>query len=61
MRGLVEDLALALQGSLLVRHAPAAVADGFCAARLEGRAGRVYGTLPPGVDARAIVARAYPV
>jgi putative acyl-CoA dehydrogenase len=61
VRGLVEDLALALQGSLLVRHAPAAVADGFCAARLEGRAGRVYGTLPAGVDARAIVARAYPV
>jgi putative acyl-CoA dehydrogenase len=61
VRGLVEDLALALQGSLLVRHAPAAVADGFCAARLERRAGRVYGTLPPGVDARAIVARAYPV
>jgi putative acyl-CoA dehydrogenase len=61
VRGLVEDLALALQGSLLVRHAPAAVADGFCAARLEGRAGRVYGTLPAGVDGRAIVARAYPL
>jgi putative acyl-CoA dehydrogenase len=61
VRGLVEDLALALQGSLLVRHAPPAVADGFCAARLEGRAGRVYGTLPAGVDAAAIVARAYPV
>jgi putative acyl-CoA dehydrogenase len=59
-RALVEDLALAFQGSLLVRHAPAAVADGFCAARLQGRAGRVYGTLPPGTDARAIVARAYP-
>jgi putative acyl-CoA dehydrogenase len=61
VRGLVEGLALALQGSLLVRHAPPAVADGFCAARLEGRAGRVYGTLPAGVDAAAIVARAYPV
>jgi putative acyl-CoA dehydrogenase len=60
VRALVEDLAVALQGSLLVRHAPAAVADGFCAARLGGRGGRVYGTLPSGVDARAIVARAYP-
>jgi putative acyl-CoA dehydrogenase len=60
VRGLVEDLALALQGSLLVRHAPVAIADGFCAARLEGRGGRVYGTLPPGADARAIIARAYP-
>jgi putative acyl-CoA dehydrogenase len=44
-----------------VRHGPAAVADGFCAARLSGDGGRVYGTLPPGVDAAAIISRAYPV
>ena len=56
-RRLVEELALALQASLLVRHAPAAVADAFCAGRL-GEGGRVYGTLPPGVDAGAIVERA---
>ena len=36
-RRTVERLALALQGSLLVRHAPTAVADAFCAARLAGR------------------------
>jgi putative acyl-CoA dehydrogenase len=60
-RRLVEELALALQGSLLVRHAPAAVADAFCAARLNGEGGRVYGTLPPRVDARGIVARALPL
>ena len=30
-RRVVERMALALQGSLLVRHAPAAVADAFCA------------------------------
>jgi putative acyl-CoA dehydrogenase len=59
-RRLVEELALALQGSMLVRHAPAAVADAFCAARLEGAGGRVYGTLPPGADARAILERALP-
>ena len=59
-RRLVEDLALALQGSLLVRHAPAAVADAFCAGRLEGDRGRVYGTLPAGVDAAAIIERALP-
>jgi putative acyl-CoA dehydrogenase len=59
-RRLVEDLALALQGSLLVRHAPAAVADGFCAGRLAGDRGRVYGTLPAGVDAAAIIDRAVP-
>jgi putative acyl-CoA dehydrogenase len=56
-RRMVEELAVALQASLLVRHAPAAVADAFCAARL-GERGRVYGTLPPGVDAPAIVERA---
>src|SRR5919204_2291004 len=33
-RRIVEDLALALEASLLVRHAPGAVADAFCASRL---------------------------
>jgi len=60
-RRLVEDLAVALQASLLVRHAPAAVADAFCAGRLSGESGRVYGTLPVGVDAKAIIDRAVPV
>jgi putative acyl-CoA dehydrogenase len=59
-RRLVEDLAIALQASLLVRHAPPAVADGFCAGRLDGDRGRVYGTLPAGVDAKAIIDRAVP-
>jgi len=59
-RRLVEDLAVALQASLLVRHAPPAVADAFCAGRLEGERGRVYGTLPAGVDAKAIIERALP-
>ena len=59
-RRLAEELAVALQGSLLVRHAPAAVADAFCAARCEGGGGRAYGTLPAGVDAAAIVDRALP-
>jgi putative acyl-CoA dehydrogenase len=60
-RRVVEELALVLQGSLLVRHAPAAVADAFCASRLAGESGRVYGTLPAGVDAQAIIERALPV
>jgi putative acyl-CoA dehydrogenase len=59
-RRVVEDLAVGLQASLLVRHAPPAVADAFCAARLGGEGGRVYGTLPAGVDAEAIVERALP-
>ena len=56
-RRVVEDLGVALQASLLVRNAPPAVADAFCAGRL-GEGGRVFGTLPAGVDARAIVDRA---
>jgi putative acyl-CoA dehydrogenase len=59
-RRLVEDLAVALQASLLVRFSPPSVADAFCAARLGGEGGRVYGTLPGGVDAQAIVDRALP-
>ena len=59
-RALVEDLAVGLQGSLLVRHSPPAVADAFCAARCDGQGGRVYGTLPVGVDAAAIIERAVP-
>jgi putative acyl-CoA dehydrogenase len=59
-RRVAEDLALALQASLLVRHAPPAVADGFCASRIGGEGGRAYGTLPPGVDALAIIDRAFP-
>jgi putative acyl-CoA dehydrogenase len=56
-RRLVEDLAVALQASLLVRHAPAFVADAFCAGRL-GDGGRAFGTLPSGLDCQAIAERA---
>jgi putative acyl-CoA dehydrogenase len=56
-RRLVERLALALQASLLVRHAPAEVADAFCASRLAGDGGRAFGTLPPGTDFKAILER----
>ena len=59
-RRLVEQMALVLQGSLLVRYAPPAVADAFCASRLGGDWGYAFGTLPPSVDARAIVERATP-
>jgi putative acyl-CoA dehydrogenase len=53
-------LALCLQGSLLLQYAPQPVADAFCATRLDGQGGRVYGTLPAGVDAEAIIERALP-
>ena len=59
-RMLTRDLVLALQATLLLRHAPAAVADAFCASRLGGEGG-AFGTLPAGTDTRAIVERATPV
>lgn len=59
-RRLVERLALVLQGSLLVRHAPTPVADAFCATRLAGDWGHTLGTLPPGLDTTALVERATP-
>jgi putative acyl-CoA dehydrogenase len=59
-RRLVERLALVFQGSLLVRHAPTAVADAFCASRLAGDAHHAFGTMPPGIDVRAIIARSRP-
>ena len=57
-RRLVERMAMLLQGSLLVRHAPAAVADAFVASRLDRDAGRALGTLPRGVDVEGVLTRA---
>jgi putative acyl-CoA dehydrogenase len=59
-RRVVEAMALALQGSLMVRHAPAPVREAFCASRLAGDAGHAFGTLPAGIDFRAIVERHRP-
>jgi putative acyl-CoA dehydrogenase len=59
-RRAVEDLALAFEAALLVRHAPPPVADAFCAGRLGDARGRAFGTLPAGVDGAAILARALP-
>lgn len=58
-RRLAGRMAAVLQGSLLVRYAPAEVADVFCASRLAGHDG-TYGALDGG-DLAAIVARTTPV
>ncbi len=59
-RRIAQSVALAVQASLLIRHAPSAIADGFCASRLADArfGGAAFGTLPRGVDTAAIVARA---
>ncbi|MBA4861593.1 acyl-CoA dehydrogenase family protein [Streptomyces sp. PSKA54] len=60
-RRVVERMALVLQGSLLVRYAPPAVADTFCASRLGGDWGTAFGTLPHSLDLGSVVERARPV
>jgi putative acyl-CoA dehydrogenase len=68
-RHLAEAMALALQGSLLVRYGDPAVADAFAASRLADDGGglggslgwgRAFGTLAAGTDTAAIVRRATP-
>jgi putative acyl-CoA dehydrogenase len=59
-RLVVERMALALQASQLLRHAPTVVADAFVATRLAGGGGLHYGTLPAGTDVGAIIERHAP-
>jgi putative acyl-CoA dehydrogenase len=59
-RRLVENLALALQATLLARHAPNAVADAFIATRLGEEPHRTYGAYGAEIDVAAIVKRAIP-
>jgi putative acyl-CoA dehydrogenase len=59
-RRLAQAIAVALSAAVLVRDAPAFVADAYCATRLRAdvaHAGAAFGALPPDVDAAAIVRR----
>ena len=58
-RQLTEDVAIALQAKLLLDAGNATVSDAFIASRL-GQGGRVYGTLPRGIDVAALLARSTP-
>ncbi|HWU48009.1 MAG TPA: acyl-CoA dehydrogenase family protein [Humibacter sp.] len=57
-RRLTEDLALALQASLLVRYAPSAVADAFIRSRLAPSRSWQYGNLSVSADLGGILERA---
>jgi putative acyl-CoA dehydrogenase len=62
-RRLAALITVTLQASLLVRHAPAAVADAFCASRVgspDGPAGPpgAFGMLPDGLDLDPVLGRA---
>lgn len=58
-RQLTENVAVALQAKLLLEAGNSVVSDAFIASRLDD-GGRVYGTLPRGVEVEALVARATP-
>jgi putative acyl-CoA dehydrogenase len=61
-RWMVERLAVVLQASLLVRHAPGPVAAAFLATRVSGGGGVLLGTLPVGRrSTQAIIERVLPV
>jgi putative acyl-CoA dehydrogenase len=57
-RRLAEAIVIAVQGALLLRHAPAVVASAFIASRLAAPVGGAYGRLDDGADCAAIIARA---
>ncbi len=57
-RRLVAELALSLQASLLLRHAPSAVSDAFVASRLGPDRAHLYGELSESADLGGIIARA---
>lgn len=59
-RRLAQRIAVAMQASLLLRHAPAGVGTAFCATRLDPAsfAGAAFGALPSGVAASEIIDRA---
>ncbi|TQF65475.1 DNA alkylation response protein [Rhodococcus spelaei] len=56
-RAVAASMALGLQGSLLLRTAPTAVAEAFLAARLGEDRDLEYGSLPAGTDFAAILDR----
>ncbi|MDN5744021.1 MAG: acyl-CoA dehydrogenase family protein [Nocardioidaceae bacterium] len=60
-RRLVEQIAVLFQAGLLLREAPAAVGEAFCASRLARDWGSAFGTLPAGLDLAPIIERAAPV
>jgi len=55
-RRTAERLALGLEASLLIRFGPPAVADTFCASRLDGDWGHTFGSLPGGCDIDSVIA-----
>jgi putative acyl-CoA dehydrogenase len=60
-RSVVERMAIALAGAILVRHGDPAVAEAYVTSRLAGEHGVAFGTLPRGTAFTNIIERATPV
>ena len=60
-RRFVQRLVIAIQGSLMLQHAPTAVAEAFIASRIDAECGRVYGTLAAPALQKEILDRAWPI
>lgn len=60
-RRFAQRLVLAVQASLMLHTAPAAIAEAFISSRVDAQCGRVYGTLAGAAVQDAIVLRAWPV
>jgi len=54
-RRIAGNIAIALAASLLLRNAPRPIAEAYCKSRLEEGSGGAFGTLPGGIDCRAVV------
>lgn len=59
-RVFTEQLAVAVQASLLIRHAPEYVSDAFCSSRLASRFTGAFGSLPKQARVTEIIDRAMP-
>lgn len=59
-RRLTEDLAKLAAAAIFLKSGSDLVAGAYIASRLTGTSGDCYGTLPEGIDTRALVARALP-
>lgn len=57
-RRLVEAMAIALEGSLLVRYSPPEISDAFVATRIAGDHGASFGTMPSSLPIARLVDRA---
>ncbi len=60
-RQLVDEMAVLLQASLMLRYAPASSSEAFCASRLLATGAHLYGSLPSQTEAQAILRRAWAV